>query len=141
MTERNEPTLTVTCVVCGRPMTLARTVGHPCADEVSVFECLPCGFSEGSPKIELTEYDHHSVWHARYQGLGLCLSGRRHEGDQHVTDCLLHWPLRLNGPLAPSDPWRSSRPNGPWRTHVPDGPRGACRAAVGVVAKRRPSPH
>lgn len=45
MTERYEPTLEVTCVVCGRPMTFLRTIGRAFADEVNVFECMPCRFS------------------------------------------------------------------------------------------------
>jgi len=44
MTEGNEPTFKVTCLVCGRFMTFVRTIG-PIADDVSVFECAPCGFS------------------------------------------------------------------------------------------------
>ena len=43
MTERHELTLKVLCVVCGRPMTFVRT--GSCADDVTVFECMPCGFS------------------------------------------------------------------------------------------------
>ena len=45
MTERDEPTLEVNCVVCGRPMTFVGPVGAQFADNVNVFECAPCGFS------------------------------------------------------------------------------------------------
>ena len=45
MTERDEPTLKVNCVVCGRPMTFVRPAHAQLADDVKVFECAPCGFS------------------------------------------------------------------------------------------------
>jgi len=45
MTERDEPTLEVNCVVCGRPMALVRPARAQLADDVKVFECAPCGFS------------------------------------------------------------------------------------------------
>jgi hypothetical protein len=39
----------VICPVCGRPMTLLRTIRRAFAENLNVFKCKPCGFSTTEP--------------------------------------------------------------------------------------------
>ena len=53
MTEHNEPTLKVICVACRRPTTFVCAISDPFADEVNMFECVPCGFSIAQSRTPL----------------------------------------------------------------------------------------
>ena len=55
--KRHELTLKVLCAVCGRPMTFVRTLGGSIADDVNVFQCVPCGFSITQSRTPLMKRD------------------------------------------------------------------------------------
>jgi C4-type Zn-finger protein len=49
MSEDITPTNEIICPICGRPMTLVRTIKRAFGENLYVFKCEPCGFSLTEP--------------------------------------------------------------------------------------------